>query len=160
MTDATASNELRAGDVAPDFTLPKSGGGTLSLRDLRGCRVILYFYPQDDTPGCTKEACAFRDLHPQLQATDTVVLGISPDDVRSHDRFASKYGLPFTLLADTDHAVAERYGVWREKKLYGKTYMGIERSTFLIDKDGRIARIWRKVKAEPHPQEVLLAVSE
>jgi peroxiredoxin Q/BCP len=155
MTEMRTIPELTEGDTAPDFALPTSGGGTLALHDLRGRRVILYFYPKDDTPGCTKEACAFRDIHDRIQQADAVVLGVSPDDVRSHDRFAAKYGLPFTLLADTDHAVAEKYGVWKEKNLYGKKYMGIERSTFLIDPDGRIARVWRNVKAEPHPQEVL-----
>ena len=145
---------LTAGDPAPDFTLPCSGGGTLSLHDLRGQDVILYFYPKDDTTGCTKEACSFRDLHPNFTQANAVVLGISPDSVDSHDRFAAKYGLPFTLLADTDHHVAEEYGVWVEKSMYGKTYMGIERSTFLIGKDGRIEQVWHKVKPEGHAAEV------
>lgn len=145
---------LTAGDMAPDFTLPRSGGGTLSLHDLRGHDVVLYFYPKDDTSGCTKEACSFRDLHPNFERADAIVLGISPDSVASHDSFAAKYGLPFTLLADIDHHVAEEYGVWVEKSMYGKTYLGIERSTFLIGKDGRIEQVWHNVKPEGHATEV------
>jgi peroxiredoxin Q/BCP len=143
------------GDPAPDFTLPRSGGGTLSLHDLRGREVILYFYPKDDTSGCTTQACGLRDVHSQIEAADAVVVGVSPDSVDSHDRFAAKYGLPFALLADADHQVAEAYGVWTEKSMYGKTFMGIERSTFLIDKDGRIKRAWRKVKPDEHAAQVL-----
>lgn len=149
---------LSEGDAAPDFTLPRSGGGTLSLHDLRGRDVILYFYPKDDTSGCTTQACGLRDAHPQIEAADAVVVGISPDSVDSHDRFAAKYGLPFALLADTDHQVAEAYGVWMEKSMYGKTYMGIERSTFLIDKEGRIKQAWRNVKPDEHAGQVLEAI--
>jgi peroxiredoxin Q/BCP len=146
--------ELQVGDEAPDFTLPRSGGGTLSLHDLRGRRVILYFYPQDDTSGCTKEACQFRDASDQIEASDAVVIGISPDSVESHDRFRAKYGLPFALLADQDHSVAEQYGVWQEKSAFGVKRMGIVRSTFLIDADGKLARIWRRVTADGHAADV------
>ncbi|GAA4722450.1 thioredoxin-dependent thiol peroxidase [Brevibacillus fulvus] len=148
------------GQPAPDFTLQASNNQTISLRDLRGKNVVLYFYPKDMTPGCTTESCDFRDFHPEFGKLDTIVLGISPDDVKSHDKFAAKYELPFPLLADTDHRVAEEYGVWVQKKMYGKEYMGIERSTFLIDKEGKIAKIWHKVKVSGHVQEVLQAVKE
>lgn len=151
--------ELQPGDAAPDFTLPRSGGGTLSLHDLRGRRVVLYFYPKDDTSGCTKEACEFRDTSEQIDAADAVVLGISPDGVASHDRFRQKYGLPFALLADEDHAVADRYGVWQEKSMYGKKYWGIARTTFLIDGDGKIERIWERVKPAGHAADVLATVT-
>ncbi len=150
--------DLAAGDEAPDFTLPGSGGKTISLHDLRGQEVVLYFYPRDDTPGCTKEACEFRDGHGDLSKSGAVVLGISPDDVAAHDRFAAKYALPFPLLADTHHAVAEAYGAWKERSNYGKKYMGIERSTFLIGQDGKIKRVWRAVKPEGHAAQVLKAV--
>lgn len=150
--------ELHEGDLAPDFSLPRSGGGTVSLQSLRGSEVVLYFYPKDDTSGCTKEACAFRDQHPVIEEANAIVLGISPDDVRSHDRFSSKYNLPFPLLADTDHRVAEAYGVWVQKSMYGRQYMGIERSTFLIDADGTIKKIWREVKPDAHVQDVLAAL--
>lgn len=153
-----ATSELAAGDVAPDFTLPQNGEGSVSLAKLRGREVVLFFYPKDDTSGCTTEACGFRDRYDALMKADAVVLGVSPDSVSSHDRFAAKFSLPFPLLADTDHSVAEAYGVWKERSMYGKTYMGIERSTFLIDKDGRIKRVWRKVKPEGHAEEVLEAL--
>jgi peroxiredoxin Q/BCP len=146
------------GEEAPDFTLPRSGGGTLSLRELRGRKVVLYFYPQDDTPGCTKEACAFRDVQPRVEGAGAVVVGISPDDVPSHDRFIAKYGLPFVLVSDVDHAVAEAYGAWVEREAYGRRFMGIQRSTFLIDEEGRIARVWPKVRAEGHAAQVLAAL--
>ena len=150
--------ELHEGDVAPDFTLPRSGGGSVSLHELRGNEVVLYFYPKDDTSGCTKEACDFRDRHDEIRATQGIVLGISPDDVASHDRFASKYHLQFPLLADTDHRVAEAYGVWVSKSMYGRQYMGVERSTFLIDGEGKIKKIWRKVKPDMHARDVLAAL--
>jgi peroxiredoxin Q/BCP len=152
-------NELTEGDPAPDFTLARSGGGSVSLHDFRGQDVVLYFYPKDDTTGCTKEACGFRDHYDALTAANAIVLGISPDSVASHERFADKYSLPFTLLADPDHAVAEEYGVWKEKSMYGKRYMGIERTTFLIDGQGVIRQIWRKVKPEAHAPEVLAMVA-
>jgi peroxiredoxin Q/BCP len=151
--------DLAVGEPAPEFTLQSSGGGTISLRDFRGSDVVLYFYPKDDTSGCTAEACNFRDRHEELTGAGVTVLGVSPDGVDSHDRFADKYTLPFPLLADTDHAVAEAYGVWKERSMYGKTFMGIERSTFLIGPDGRIKQIWRKVKPENHAAEVLEAAS-
>ncbi len=136
------------GDLAPDFTLPSDDGSTVTLSDLRGSRVILYFYPKDDTSGCTAQACEFRDSLPRIEEKGARVLGVSPDPVRSHQKFKSKYDLNFPLLADEEHQVAEAYGVWKEKSMYGRTYWGIERSTFLIDEEGRIARAWRKVKAK------------
>lgn len=141
--------------VAPDFTAESSLGKPITLSALRGKWVILYFYPKDDTPGCTREACGFRDSHRRLEALNTVVLGCSPDDLKAHDKFIAKYDLPFTLLSDGDHEVANAYGVWREKNMYGRKIMGIERTTFLISPDGQIHRIWRKVKVEGHVDEVL-----
>ena len=152
-------SDLEVGDEAPDFTLPRSGGGALSLHDLRGQRVILYFYPQDDTSGCTKEACQFRDASDRIEAADAVIIGISPDSVESHDRFRAKYGLPFALLSDDDHSIAERYGVWQEKSAFGVTSMGIVRSTFLIGADGKIAKIWRRVKADGHAETVAASLA-
>ena len=146
------------GDTAPDFTLESDDAGTVSLAALRGTKVVLYFYPKDDTPGCTTQACAIRDGWPDVEATGARLLGISPDDVKAHARFRTKFGLPHTLLADADHAVAEAYGVWVEKKLYGRTSMGVERSTFLIDEEGRIAQVWRKVKPDQHLDLVLEAL--
>jgi peroxiredoxin Q/BCP len=146
---------VEEGQIAPDFTLTASNGKPLSLSDLRGKWVVLYFYPKDETPGCTREACDFRDHVRQLESLGAVVIGISPDDLRAHDRFIMKHDLPFLLLSDTDHSVAEMYGVWREKNMYGRKIMGIQRSTFLIAPDGRIHRIWRKVKVEGHVDEIL-----
>jgi len=151
---------VATGQAAPDFTLQSSGGGTISLKDFRGKNVVLYFYPKDMTPGCTTEACDFRDYHPEFAKLDTVVLGISPDDVKTHDKFTAKHELPFPLLADPDHQVAEAYGVWVLKKMYGREYMGIERTTFLIDREGTVANVWRKVKVKGHVQEVLRFVTE
>ena len=150
---------LNAGDIAPDFTLPADGGGSLSLKDLAGGKVVLYFYPKDDTSGCTAEACAFRDAAPRFADADTVVVGVSRDGVSSHDRFKSKYGLPFALLSDADGAVTEAYGVWVEKSLYGRKYMGIERATFLIGRDGVIRQVWRKVKVPGHVEAVFDAAA-
>jgi len=150
--------ELKEGSKAPDFTLLTDTGDKLKLSSLAGSAVVLYFYPKADTPGCTKEACTFGELFPKFNGARAVILGASPDPVKSVAKFKQKYKLPFTLLADEDHAVAEKYGVWVEKSMYGKTYMGVERSTFLIGKDGRIARIFRKVKPESHPAEVLEAL--
>ncbi len=144
---------------APDFALPAAPGETVSLAALKGKKVVLYFYPKDDTPGCTKEACNFRDVIADIEATGAVVLGVSPDDTASHEKFQRKFHLPFKLLADTDHAVAEAYGVWKEKNNYGKKYMGIERTTFLIDSAGRIARIFPRVKVDQHHHEVLEALA-
>jgi peroxiredoxin Q/BCP len=146
------------GAAAPAFTLESSTGRKVSLKDLKGKKVVLYFYPKDDTPGCTKEACNFRDAIADLKKEGAVVLGVSPDDVASHQKFVGKYQLPFELLADTDHAVAEKYGVWKEKSMYGKKYMGIERTTFLIDASGKLARIFPKVKVDAHSDEVLEAL--
>lgn len=148
------------GQAAPDFTLQASSSETISLHDYRGKNVVLYFYPKDMTPGCTTEACDFRDFHDDFAKLNTVVLGISPDDVKSHDKFTAKHELPFPLLADTDHRVAESYGVWVLKKMYGREYMGIERSTFLIDAQGNIAHAWPKVKVKGHVQEVLATIKE
>ncbi len=146
------------GAAAPNFTLESSAGKKISLKDLKGKKVVLYFYPKDDTPGCTKEACGFRDGIGELKKLGAVVLGVSPDDVESHEKFIKKYSLPFDLLADTDHAVAEKYGVWKEKSMYGRKYMGIERTTFIIDTDGKIAKIFPKVKVDAHSEEVAAAL--
>ncbi len=146
------------GQIAPDFTLPATDGSTVRLSDLRGKKVVLYFYPKDDTPGCTKEACAFRDNLGVLQSMGVVVLGVSPDSVASHQKFAQKYGLPFPLLADEGAQVATTYGVWKEKKQYGRTYMGIERTTFLIDENGIVRRVFPKVKVDGHVEEVIEAI--
>ncbi len=144
--------------VAPDFTLPADDGRDVTLSSLRGKWVVLYFYPKDDTSGCTTQACGFRDAFPRFGDLDAVILGVSPDGVESHEKFKAKYDLPFTLLADTEHAVAELYGVWKEKSMYGRKYMGIERTTFLIDPDGRIARIFAKVKPAGHAEAVAEAI--
>jgi thioredoxin-dependent peroxiredoxin len=150
---------LAAGDLAPDFSLPSDQGGDVSLTGLRGRKVVLYFYPKDDTSGCTTQACEFRDRWSDVQRTGAVVLGVSPDDVKSHGKFRDKYQLPFPLLADTDHAVAEAYGVWGEKSMYGRKYMGILRTTFVIDERGRIAKIFEKVTPKGHAAEVLAALT-
>ena len=136
---------LNVGDVAPDFELPSDSGATVKLSDLRGRRVVLYFYPKDDTSGCTAQACGFRDAYPVIEEQNAIVLGVSPDGVKSHQKFKTKYDLPFTLLVDEDHAVAEAYGVWGEKSMYGKKYMGIVRSHFVIDEQGRLADVQVKV---------------
>ncbi|MEX0673165.1 MAG: thioredoxin-dependent thiol peroxidase [Gaiellaceae bacterium] len=146
---------LREGDPAPDFELESDEGATVRLSDLRGKPVVLYFYPKDDTPGCTKQASGFRDAYGEYQERGAVVLGVSPDDVASHVKFKEKYGLPFPLLADPEHEVAERYGAWGEKSFAGKTYMGIIRSTFVIDPEGNVARAMYGVNAERNPDEVL-----
>lgn len=146
------------GQLAPDFALPATDGSTIRLSELRGKKVVLYFYPKDDTPGCTKEACSFRDNLGVLQDMGVVVLGVSPDTVASHQKFAQKYGLTFPLLADEGAQVATLYGVWKEKKQYGRTYMGIERTTFLIDENGIVRRVFPKVKVDGHVEEVIEAV--
>jgi len=142
------------GDPAPEFELQDAGGQTRRLGDYRGQWVVLYFYPKDDTPGCTQEACGFRDQLPTFQDRDACVLGVSPDDPASHAKFSEKFELPFPLLADVDKQTCQAYGVWKEKKNFGRTSMGVERSTFLIDPDGVIARAWRKVKVDGHEEAV------
>ncbi len=146
------------GDPAPDFRLPADDGRTYSLKDLRGQKVVLYFYPKDDTPGCTKEACSFRDNLARVTSKGAIVLGVSKDDLDSHAKFRKKYSLTFPLLSDTEGKVLEAYGVWKEKSLYGKTFMGVERTTYLIDENGRIKRIFPRVKVEGHTDEVLAAL--
>ena len=143
------------GNQAPDFTLPRDGGASVALSDLRGRTVVLYFYPKDDTPGCTKEACGFRDALPDFSAMDAEIIGVSKDSVAKHDKFKAKHDLPFTLLSDADGDVCEAYGTWVEKSMYGKKYMGIDRATFLIDADGTLRAEWRKVKVPGHVDAVL-----
>lgn len=150
---------LEPGNPAPAFSLDSTDGRKIALKDLRGQRVILYFYPKDDTPGCTREACNFRDNFTAFEKNNTRILGVSPDPLPRHDAFKAKYSLPFPLLADPDHAVAEKYGVWKEKLNYGKKYMGIERTTFLIDEQGKIARIFPRVKVDGHAQALLQALA-
>jgi peroxiredoxin Q/BCP len=150
---------LTVGMMAPEFSLPSTMGRKVSLSEFRGKRVILYFYPKDDTPGCTMEACAFRDHLPRIQAKDAVVLGISLDDELSHQRFAQKYNLPFPLLSDVDAAVSRQYGTYKEKNLYGRTYWGIERTTFVIDREGRVENVFRRVKVEGHAEEVMATLA-
>lgn len=140
------------GSKAPDFTLASDEGGEVTLSELRGKKVVLYFYPKDDTPGCTIQACDFRDATPSFGNLNAVVLGVSADSVASHAKFRKKFGLNFPLLADEDHAVCDAYGVWKEKSMYGRKYMGIERSTFLIDEDGTVAEAWRNVKPKGHAE--------
>lgn len=149
---------VEEGKPAPDFSLTSDTGETISLASLRGTPVVLYFYPKDDTPGCTVQAVSIRDSWEEFERRGAVVLGISPDGVASHVKFRQKYGLPFPLLADTGHAVAEAYGVWVEKSMLGKTYMGIERSTFVIAPDGTVAKVMRKVKPDRHTDDVLAAL--
>jgi thioredoxin-dependent peroxiredoxin len=153
-------NKVKEGDQAPDFTVRDAEGKTVRLKDLRGKKVVLYFYPKDDTPGCTREACSFRDSFAKFKRRGIEVLGVSLDNERSHQKFTEKYGLPFRLLADTDRAVSEGYGTYGEKKFMGRTYMGNNRMTFLIDEKGKIKKIFSKVKPEDHAQEVLQAFSE
>jgi peroxiredoxin Q/BCP len=149
---------LKAGDSAPEFSAATSGGGNISLSDYRGKNVILYFYPRDDTPGCTKEACAFRDDFAEFKKHGAVVLGVSPDSVKSHDKFVEKFKLPFTLLSDADKKIASAYGVWGEKSFMGRKYLGVYRVTFLIGPDGRIRKIWSSVKPGEHAEDVLAAL--
>jgi len=151
---------VEEGKAAPDFELTSDSGDTVRLSDLRGKPVVLYFYPKDDTPGCTTQACAIRDSYDDFGERGAIVLGVSPDSETSHVKFKQKYGLPFTLLADPDHRVADEYGTWVEKKNYGKTYMGIERSTFLIDSAGKVTKVMRRVKPDTHAEEVLAALPD
>lgn len=148
---------LTQGDQAPDFTLPSSGGTTLALGELAGHKIVLYFYPKDDTSGCTLEAQGFNGMLADFANADTKVIGVSPDPVKSHDKFAAKYDLAFPLASDESKAMLDAYGVWVEKSMYGRTYMGVERTTMLLGRDGRIARIWPKVKVPGHAEEVLAA---
>ncbi len=151
---------IEQGKPVPDFTLPSTSGKDVSLSDYRGKKVVLYFYPKDMTPGCTAESCDFRDYHSDFAKLNTVVLGISPDSLESHHKFIAKHSLPFELLSDPDHKVCEMFGVWKLKKMFGKEYYGVERSTFLIDEEGKLLREWRKVSVKGHVQEVLEAVKE
>lgn len=159
-----SNTEIKEQQPAPDFTLPAVGdedivkNGQVHLADLKGKTTVLYFYPKDDTPGCTKEACSFRDANHLMQQRGIVVLGVSADSVESHQQFAEKYGLSFPLLADTDTTVSQQYDVWKEKNMYGRKYLGVNRETFLIDKEGVVRKIWHKVKPDDHAQEVLDAI--
>jgi len=149
-----------AGRTAPDFTLPDENGKSHKLKDYRGKTVVLFFYPADDTPGCTVEACNFRDDYLQYRAMGAVLLGISPDDVKSHDHFKTKFSLPYPLLADVDHKVADKYGVWGEKVNFGKKYMGLLRTTFVIDAKGKIAKVFPRVSVKKHSEDVLATLQE
>ena len=151
-------SELKAGDAAPDFETVKENGDPVSLKDLRGKRVVLYFYPKDNTSGCTAQACAFRDSFPQIEDANAVVLGVSPDSAKSHQNFKSKFELPFPLLIDQDHAIAEKYDVWREKSMYGRKYMGILRSHFVIDEQGKLIDVQYNVKAPESAPKALAAL--
>lgn len=155
MTDTVT---LEPGAPAPDFSLPRDGGDMVSLSDFAGKPVVLYFYPKDDTSGCTKEAIGFTEAVAEFEAAGAVILGVSKDSVKKHDKFVAKHDLKIALLSDEESDLCERYGVWVEKSMYGKTYMGIERATFLIDADGKIAQVWRKVKVPGHVEAVLAAV--
>lgn len=152
------SGGLKEGQTAPAFKLPDADGNMVSLKDFKGKKVVLYFYPKDNTSGCTKEACSFRDGAAELKKKRAVVLGVSPDSVKSHGKFRDKFDLNFPLLADEDKKVVEAYGVWKEKSMYGRTYMGVERTTFIIDEKGKIAKIFPKVKVQGHLDEVLEAL--
>lgn len=151
---------LEPGKKAPAFTLTDDSGQKVRLADLKGKLVVLYFYPRDDTPGCTKEACAFRDRYDELTKLGIQLLGVSGDSAESHVKFRDKYSLPFPLLVDDDHAMSEKYGAYREKNMYGKKSMGIQRSTFLIDADGKVVKVWKRVKVDGHDQQVIDAASE
>jgi peroxiredoxin Q/BCP len=154
------SDWIEEGQKAPAFTLAADDGSKVKLSDFAGKPVVLYFYPKDDTPGCTREACAFRDASAALKKAGAVVLGVSADDTASHAKFRDKFQLNFPLLSDTDHKVAEKYGAWREKNMYGKVSMGIQRSTFLIDPAGKVAKVWKRVQVDGHDQKVLEALKE
>ena len=145
---------LKIGDTAPDFTLPADGDTTISLRDYKGQKLVLYFYPKDDTPGCTKESCGFNEILQELKSLNTAVIGVSKCSVAKHDKFKAKYGLNFPLISDEESDMCERYGTWVEKSMYGKKYMGIQRATFLIDETGKITAIWPKVKVTGHVEDV------
>jgi peroxiredoxin Q/BCP len=150
---------VEEGKPAPDFELKSDSGETVRLSELKGKQVVIYFYPKDDTPGCTTQACGIRDVYGEFERAGAIVLGISPDDEASHAKFKDKYGLPFTLLADDGHQVAEQYGVWGEKKYMGRTYMGVDRSTFVVGEDGNVKKIFPNVKPDTHADNVLAALS-
>jgi peroxiredoxin Q/BCP len=154
------SEWIEPGAKAPTFTLTADDGSKIRLADQKGSPVVLYFYPKDDTPGCTKEACAFRDLSAEMEKLGAKIFGVSPDDVASHVKFRDKYKLNFPLLADPNHEVIEKYGAWREKNMYGKKSMGVQRSTYLIDADGKVARVWKRVQVDGHDQQVLEALKD
>ena len=154
------SDWVEEGQKAPAFSLNAADGRSVKLSDFRGKAVVLYFYPKDDTPGCTREACAFRDRISEITELGATVLGVSPDDVASHEKFSQKFELNFPLLADVDHVVAEKFGAWREKNMYGRKSMGVQRSTFLIGPDGMIARVWKKVSVDGHDEQVIDALRE
>lgn len=154
------STHLKAGDKAPAFSGKDQEGNTISLADFKGQKVVLYFYPEDDTPGCTAQACNLRDNHSELTEKGFKVIGVSPNDIESHQKFTSKYTLPFTLLADTKHSIIEKYGVWGEKNLYGRKYMGLHRTTFVIDEKGVIEKIFLKPKTKEHTEEILKATGK
>ncbi len=151
-------SSLTIGSRAPDFTLPAGDGSSVSLKALRGKKVVLYFYPKDDTPGCTKEACSFRDNFAALRKKGAVVIGISADSPASHEKFSRKFDLPFTLASDEDKEVLKQYGVWKQKSLYGRKFLGIERTTFIIDEEGKISHIFPRVKVDGHTEEILAAL--
>jgi peroxiredoxin Q/BCP len=152
--------KVSVGKVVPDFTVPATGSRTLALKALRGQNVVIYFYPKDSTPGCTTEGCEFTDLHPQFRKRNTVILGVSRDSLASHEKFKAKYEFPFDLLSDGDEALCQLFDVIKEKNMYGKKVLGVERSTFLVDADGKLRREWRKVSAKGHAAEVLAAIDE
>lgn len=160
MAESAAKPTIEVGKAAPAFTLTDRDGKKHALKDLKGQWVVLYFYPKDDTSGCTKEACQFRDMLPDFDTREAVVLGVSPDDEKSHGKFVDKYELNFTLLADPDKKVCEKYGVWQEKSMYGRKYMGVVRTTYLIDPKGKVAERWDKVKVTDHAKKVLKAIDE
>lgn len=149
---------LNEGEKAPEFALPASNGKTVSLKDYVGKKVVVFFYPRDDTPGCTREVCSFRDCYNDIQQQGAIVFGVSGDSIKSHDSFVSKYNLPFLLLSDDDKEMATEYGAWGEKKNYGRTYMGMRRVTYLIDETGKVAKVWPKVRPDEHGEEVLAAI--
>jgi len=151
---------MQIGDLAPEISLPSSSGKDVSLSDFKGKYVVLYFYPKDDTPGCTKEACEFRDLQSDFSDLNAVIVGVSKDPIKKHDKFIEKYELPFELLSDEEFELLKAFDVWKEKSMYGRTYLGIERSTFLIDPEGKIIKEWRKVKVTNHVKEVLESLRE
>lgn len=153
-------SDLKIGDAAPDFTLPANGNQTISLSDYKGKKVVLYFYPKDDTPGCTKESCSFRDHKKDFEDVNAQIIGISKCSVKKHDKFVEKYQLNFPLVSDEENTICEAYGTYVEKNMYGRKYMGIERSTFLIDEDGKIAALWRKVKVPSHVEAVKATIEE